>query len=71
MALDLALAVQQEIQSRLEQADGLRNRQVERAEYEADLARRRYMQVDPANRLVADSLEPDWNAGLRALEAAP
>jgi hypothetical protein len=28
------------------------------------------MQVDPANRLVADSLEADWNASLRALEAA-
>ena len=28
------------------------------------------MQVDPANRLVADSLEADWNAKLRALGAA-
>ena len=26
------------------------------------------MRVDPANRLVADSLEVDWNATLRALE---
>ena len=69
MALDLALAVQQEIQSRLDEADRLRHRQVERAQYETDLARRRYMQVDPANRLVADSLEADWNARLRALEA--
>src|SRR5204863_2030518 len=67
MALELALAVQQEIQSRLDEADRLRHRQVERAQYEADHARRRYMQVDPANRLVADSLEADWNAKLRAL----
>ena len=35
--------------------------------YEADRARQRYMQVDPANRLVADSLEADWNAKLRDL----
>jgi hypothetical protein len=29
---------------------------LERAQYEADLAQRRYEQVDPANRLVAASL---------------
>lgn len=70
MALELALAVQQEIAARLEEADRLRHRQVERAQYEADRARHRYLQVDPANRLVADSLEADWNAKLRALNAA-
>src|SRR5438093_7107651 len=70
MALELALAVQQEIQSRLDEADGLRHRQVERAQYDADQARYRYMQVDPANRLVADSLEADWNGRLRALAEA-
>jgi hypothetical protein len=43
---------------------------VERARYEADLAQRRYLHVDPANRLVADSLEADWNEKLRALTAA-
>jgi len=67
MALEMALAVQQEIRTRIEEADHLRHRQVERAQYEADRARHRYMQVDPANRLVADSLEADWNAALRAL----
>ena len=66
----MALVVQQEIQSRLDEADRLRHRQVERAQYTADHARRRYMQVDPANRLVADSLEADWNAALRALSEA-
>jgi len=29
------------------------------------LARRRYMKVDPDNRLVADTLEADWNGKLR------
>ncbi len=69
MALELALAVEQEITARLDETDRLRHRQVERAQYEADQARHRYMQVDPANRLVADSLEVDWNAKLRALGA--
>ncbi len=38
--------------------------------YEADLAQRRYLHVDPANRLVADSLEADWNEKLRLLNEA-
>jgi hypothetical protein len=70
MALDVALAVWKEVQARREDADRLRRQHVERAQYEADLARRRYMQVDPANRLVADSLEADWNDKLRALSQA-
>jgi DNA invertase Pin-like site-specific DNA recombinase len=69
-ALEVALAVRAEIQGRVEDADRLRARQVERARYEADSSRRRYMQVDPANRLVADVLEADWNAKLRALADA-
>jgi hypothetical protein len=44
--------------------------QVERAQYEADLARQRFMNVDPNHRLVADGLEADWNAKLRALQEA-
>src|SRR3981081_2239761 len=45
----------------------MRAAHVERARYHADLARRRYLAVDPANRLVADSLEADWNTTLREL----
>ncbi len=70
VTLEVALAVQQELQSRLDEADQLRHQQVERARYEADLAQNRYMQVDPNNRLVADSLEADWNEKLRALTEA-
>ncbi len=70
MALELTLAVQQEIADRLDEADHLRHRQVERAQYAADVARHRYMRVDPANRLVADALEADWNARLRSLDEA-
>lgn len=67
LALDVALTVQQELQSRLDEADRLRQKRVERARYEAELAQRRYMNVDPSNRLVADTLEADWNQKLRAL----
>jgi hypothetical protein len=40
---------------------------LERVRYEADLARRRFLAVDPENRLVARSLERDWNAKLAAV----
>jgi len=70
VTLEVALAVQQELQSRLDEADRLRQQQVERARYEAELARRRYLRVDPDNRLVADSLEADWNDKLRLLAEA-
>ena len=55
---------------RWEQADRLRRLQVDRARYEAELARRRFLRVDPDNRLVAASLEADWNSKLRALSEA-
>ncbi|MGY2812008.1 hypothetical protein [Bradyrhizobium sp. USDA 4506] len=43
---------------------------VERASYEAQRAERRYRAVDPDNRLVARGLEREWEACLKALEAA-
>jgi hypothetical protein len=70
LALEVTLAVQQELQARVEEVDKLRQKQVQRARYDADLAQRRYLHVDPANRLVADSLEADWNEKLRLLTAA-
>ena len=69
VALEVALSVQQELQQRLDEADQLRHKQVERVRYEAELARRRYMRVDPDNRLVASSLEAEWNEKLRELTA--
>jgi hypothetical protein len=47
-----------------------RKSQVERARYDADVAQRRFLRVDPENRLVADALEAAWNDRLRALAAA-
>lgn len=65
MTLDLSMHVQHEVQTRLEEADAIRRQSVDRARYQADLARERFMNVDPRNRLVADQLEADWNEKLR------
>jgi DNA invertase Pin-like site-specific DNA recombinase len=70
LTLEITLTVQQELQTRLDEADQLHRRAVERARYEADLARRRYLQVDPANRLVADELEARWNRALQQVTEA-
>jgi DNA invertase Pin-like site-specific DNA recombinase len=70
VTIEVALAVQQELQCRFDEADRLRQQQVERARYDAELARRRYIRVDPDHRLVADSLEADWNDKLRLLAEA-
>jgi DNA invertase Pin-like site-specific DNA recombinase len=70
LALEVALTVQAELEARADQADTLRATHVERARHHAELARRRYLAVDPDNRLVADTLEADWNDKLRQLQAA-
>jgi len=67
LALEAALDVQTEIQGRLAETARLRRQQVQRAEYESEQARVRYMRVDPNNRLVADTLEARWNEKLRLL----
>lgn len=68
-AIEVALAVEGEIAGRIEQAGAQRITQLARARYDAELARRRYLSVDPANRLVTDSLESDWNDRLRQLDS--
>ncbi len=45
-------------------------REVERARYQAQRAERRYLAVDPDNRLVARGLEAEWEKALAALAAA-
>jgi hypothetical protein len=70
MTLQVALAVQQEVEARVTETDALRRKHVERAHYEVELARRRYMKVDPDHRLVIDSLEAEWNNKLRTLAEA-
>lgn len=65
LALEVALRVDGELEARRQETDQLRMKHVERARYEAELARRRYLKVDPDNRLVADELEREWNDKLR------
>jgi hypothetical protein len=43
---------------------------VRRCRYDVDLAQRRYEQVDPANRLVASTLERNWEEELQQLATA-
>jgi DNA invertase Pin-like site-specific DNA recombinase len=69
-AVELALEIRREIEARQQDADRLRSRAIERAQFEADLAQRRFMLVDPGNRLVADTLEGEWNNKLRVLAQA-
>jgi DNA invertase Pin-like site-specific DNA recombinase len=69
-AVALALEIRREIEARYEEADHLRRRAIERAQIDAELAQRRFMLVDPSNRLVADTLEREWNDQLRALAQA-
>jgi DNA invertase Pin-like site-specific DNA recombinase len=70
LTIEAALTVQAELQHRADEADALRAAHVERARYHADLARRRYLAAGPANRLVAGTLEADWNTSLHAQNEA-
>ena len=70
VTLEVTLAVEQELQAQAEQSDRLRHQQIQRARYESELARRRYLRCDPDNRLVADTLEAEWNEKLRILRQA-
>ena len=67
LAIDAAFEVSAELARRAEDADRIRQAGVERARYDAEAARLRYLAVDPTNRLVAGTLEADWNAALRTL----
>lgn len=67
LAIDTSVQVYEELHTQAEEARRLRAQQVERARYAAELAQRRFLQVDPENRLVASVLEADWNARLREL----
>jgi len=66
--LEVALAALDQVEARAKQVENQWHRQIERAQYEADLARRRYKAVDPDNRLVARSLEKEWNEKLAEVD---
>ena len=58
------------MQARDDEVAVLREQSVQRCREAAELAKRRFMEVDPGNRLVADVLESEWNQGLLRLRNA-
>ncbi len=68
--LEAALKAAEQLESDHDGVLAQFRREVERAQYEAQRAERRYRAVDPENRLVARGLETEWENSLRQLEAA-
>ena len=66
--LELALAALRELETRDQAIMRQWQMRLERAEYEAALAERRYQEVDPSQRLVAGTLERRWNDALLQLQ---
>lgn len=63
--IELSLAIVAELERQQTELLRQRQRQLEAAQYTAGLAQRRYELVDPANRLVARTLEQRWEASLQ------
>jgi DNA invertase Pin-like site-specific DNA recombinase len=66
--IQLAVKAFEDLDQRRRTVDHQWHMKLQRAEYEAQLAQRRYEQVDPAHRLVASTLEQQWNQTLDHLE---
>jgi hypothetical protein len=66
--IELALEALRNMEARDQAVTRQWQMRIERAEYEAQLAEKRYQEVDPANRLVAATLERRWNETLQQLE---
>jgi hypothetical protein len=63
-ALELSIKAQGDVRSERERLDRHWQQKLQRARYDADLAERRYREVDPGNRLVAATLERQWEEAL-------
>jgi DNA invertase Pin-like site-specific DNA recombinase len=66
--LEIALRALKELEERREAIDRQWRMRIERLEYQAQLAQRRYEEVDPSHRLVAATLEKRWNEALEELQ---
>ena len=64
-SLQLSLRASESIEQDRERLHHHHQQSVERAVYQADLARRRYKEVDPVNRLVVGELERDLETALQ------
>ena len=69
-ALDVALEVCDELRARKVEVDRARRAEVTRCREEAELAQRQFLLVRPEHRLVADTLERQWNEKLAWLAEA-
>jgi hypothetical protein len=67
--LELAVTALKELEQRDQSIMRQWHMRIERAEYEVALAERRYQECDPANRLVAGTLERRWNDALLRVES--
>ena len=66
--LELAVTALNELEQRDHAIMRQWHMRIERAEYEVALAERRYQECDPANRLVAGTLERRWNDAMLRLD---
>jgi DNA invertase Pin-like site-specific DNA recombinase len=66
--LEVCLAVEREVIVQSEALDRHWKLRIEQARYEAQRAERRYKSVDPENRVVARTLEREWEDRLEQLE---
>ncbi len=66
--LEVSMAAFDQVAARARQLDRQWQLTLERARYEAELARRRFVAVEPENRLVARTLEREWNEKLAEIE---
>lgn len=65
-SLEVSLQVAADWQKERQQADAQWQYRLQRAQFEADRARRQYNAVEPENRLVCRTLELEWEQTLRA-----
>jgi excisionase family DNA binding protein len=70
VGLQACLDAAEQLETGVDAALAQWRREVERARYHASKAERRYLAVDPDNRLVARGLEADWEQALRVLADA-
>ena len=63
-ALELSLQACRQLEQERERLHHHWRQRQQRAQYDVELAQRRYQNVDPANRLVASSLERQWEQAL-------
>ncbi len=66
--IELAIKSLEELEKRNNAVDNQWLLRIQRADYDAQLAQKRYEEVDPCNRLVSATLEKRWNDALVTLE---